>query len=51
MFKYFDPYSGCFAKYDTFCSHIFNYAYLKRKAFGYRRGFEIIEKFYTLKHF
>ena len=38
MFKFFDPNSGCFAKYDAFCSHIFNYAYLRRKAYSYQRG-------------
>ena len=26
VFKFFDPNSECFAEYDTFCSHIFNYA-------------------------
>ena len=26
MFKFFDLNSECFAKYDTFCSHSFNYA-------------------------
>ena len=29
MFKFFDPNSGCFAKYDAFCSLIFNYACLR----------------------
>ena len=33
MFKFFDFNSECFAKYDTFCSHIFNYACLRRKAY------------------
>ena len=27
----------CFAKYDAFCSHIFDYACLRRKAYCYRR--------------
>ena len=31
MFKLFDPNSEYFAKYDTFCPHIFNYACLRRK--------------------
>ena len=30
--------STCFAKYDAFCSHIFDYMYLRRKAYCYRRG-------------
>ena len=38
MFKFFDPNSGCFAKYDAFCSHIFNYACVRRKAYSYRRA-------------
>ena len=29
MFKFFYPNSDCFAKYGTFCSHIFNYACLR----------------------
>ena len=29
MFKFFDPNSEYFAKYDAFCSHIFDYARLK----------------------
>ena len=32
LFKFFDPNSECFAKYDAFCSHISDYACLKRKA-------------------
>ena len=28
--KFFDPNSECFAKYDTFCSHIFDYACSRR---------------------
>ena len=38
VFKFFDLNCGCFAKYDAFCSHIFNYACLRRKAYCYRRG-------------
>ena len=30
MLKIFDPNSECFAKYDAFCSHIFDYACLRR---------------------
>ena len=32
MFKFFGPTSESFAKYDAFCSHIFDYACLRRKA-------------------
>ena len=46
MFKFFDLNSECFAKYDSFCSHIFNYACLKLS-----KRSEIIEKFYTSKSF
>ena len=40
MFKFFDLNSECFAKYSAFCSHIFNYACLWRKAYsqGYHRS-------------
>ena len=38
VFKFFDLNSECFAKYDTFCSHIFNYACLRRKTYSYQRG-------------
>ena len=36
--NFFDPNSECFARYDTFCLHIFNHACLRRKAYSYRRG-------------
>ena len=32
LFKFFDPDSECFAKYDAFGAHICNYACLRRKA-------------------
>ena len=38
LFEYFDLDSECLAKYDAFCSHIFDYACLRRKAHCYRRG-------------
>ena len=38
MLKFFDSNSGCFAKYEAFCSHIFNNARFRRKAYSYRRG-------------
>ena len=31
LFKFFDPNTEYFAKYDVFCSHIFDYARLKLK--------------------
>ena len=31
MFTFFDLKSECFAKYDTFCSHIFTYACLRHR--------------------
>ena len=53
--KIFDPNSDCPAKYDAFCSHIFDHACLSRrpKAYCYRRGsnFEIMEKLCTSKTF
>ena len=38
LVKIFDPNSECFAKYDIFCSHIFDYGCLRRKAYCYQRG-------------
>ena len=38
MFKFFSPTFECFAKYEAFCSHIFDYACLRRKAYCNRRG-------------
>ena len=37
-------------KYDAFCSQIFDYSCLMRKAYHYRRGSNH-RKFYTLKTF
>ena len=51
MFKFFSPTSECFAKYDAFCSHIFDYACLRRKTLLQSKGFEIMEKLYTSKTF
>ena len=34
----FAPNPECFAKYDAFYSHIFDYACLGRKAYCYRKG-------------
>ena len=37
--KFFYSNSECFAKYDAFCSHIFDYACLRRNlAYCYQRG-------------
>ena len=44
LLKFFDPNSECFAKYDTFCSHIFDYACLRPR-------FEIVKKLYASKIF
>ena len=38
LFEFFDLNSEWFAKYDEFCSHIFDYACLRHKAYSYRRG-------------
>ena len=38
LFKFFDPNCECFAKYDAFCSDIFDYACLKPKAYHCQRG-------------
>ena len=49
MFKFFDSHFEYFAKYDTFCSHIFNYACLRRKGLYLSKRFEIIRKLYASK--
>ena len=36
--KFFASNSACFTKYDAFCSCIFDYACLGRKAYCYRKG-------------
>ena len=53
MFKFFDPNSECFAKYDTFCLHSFNYACLRRKAYrpSYQRDLKLQKKLYASKTF
>ena len=43
--------SECFAKYHAFCSHIFDYACLRRKAYCCRRGSKLWKKLYTSKAF
>ena len=52
LFKFFDPNSDCFARYDAFCSHIFDYACLTY-GLSLLKKFEIMEKLYrpTSKHF
>ena len=47
LFKLFDPNSECFAEYDAFCLHIFDYACLRRNR--YQRIFETMEKLYISK--
>ena len=41
MFKFFDSNSECFAKYDAFCLHIFDYACLSRKCYRDRRSWKL----------
>ena len=50
MFKFFDPNSECFAKYDAFRSHIFDYACLRRKAYSYRRGSKFLKNIVCIKN-
>ena len=38
LFRFFDSNFECFAKYDAFCSLIFDYTCLRRKAYCYGRG-------------
>ena len=50
LLKLFDPNSECFAKHDAFCSHIFDYACLRRKAYkSLMKRVEITENLYTSK--
>ena len=51
LFKFFDPSSEGFAKYDTFCSHIFAYACLRRTAYCYRRDSKLWKNCIHQKHF
>ena len=36
--KFFVPKFECFTKYDAFCSYIFDYVCLERKAYCYQKG-------------
>ena len=47
VFKFFDPNSECIAKYVEFCSHIFNYACVRRKV--YRSIVLCTKRFFLLK--
>ena len=47
----FDPNSECFAKYDALCSRIFDYAYLRRKTYCYRKGSKLWKNCIHQKHF
>ena len=51
LFKFFDPESVYFAKYDAFCLHIFDYACSWRKAYCYRRGSNLWRNYMHQKHF
>ena len=48
-FKFCAPNSECCTKCDAFCSYIFDYACLGRKAYLLSKRFEIIEKLYLSK--
>ena len=51
MFKFFDPNSECFAKYDALCSHSVNYACLRRsRACSNRRGSKFEKNCMHQKH-
>ena len=41
LFRFFDPNFECSAVDDAFCSHIFDYACLRRKAYCYGRGSKV----------
>ena len=43
------PNFECFIKYDTFCSHSFDYARLRRLGHIVMKRFEIMENFYSSK--
>ena len=47
--KFFAPKSECFTKYDAFCSYVFDYACLGRKAYCYRKGSQLWKKLYSSK--
>ena len=51
LFTFFDPNSECFAKYDAFCSDIFDYACLRRKAYRYQKGLNLRKNYVYQKHF
>ena len=41
LFKIFNPNSECFATYNAPCSHIFDYARLRRRAYCYQRSLKL----------
>ena len=49
-FKCFAPKSECCTKYDAFCSYIFDYACLVRKAYCYRIGSKLWKSRIHQKH-
>ena len=51
LFKFFDPESVYFAKYDAFCLHIFDYACSWRKGLLLSKRFKFMEKLYASKTF
>ena len=54
LLKFFDPTAASewsyFTKYDALCSHIFDYAYLRRKAYFFRRGSKLWKNCISQKH-
>ena len=51
LFQFFDPNSECFAKYDAFCPHIFDYACLSRKSYCCRKDSKFEKNSVHRKHF
>ena len=50
LLKFFNPKSEYFTKYGAFCSHIFNCACLKRKAYCNRRDLKLCKICIYQKH-
>ena len=44
------PKSECLTKYDAFCSHIFDYMCLERKAYCYQKGSKLRKNCIHQKH-
>ena len=50
LFKFFPPNSECCTKYDAFCSYIFDYACLGRKAYCYQKGSKLWKSYIHQQH-